>query len=160
MEKFPLFLLKAYQKFHQDYPNVSLEFVPLSFNQHIQALKNKEVDLSIIARPLDNLIQDLTFTTLYQDTYSFCMSFYLIPLSFKKRLTKNDLKKYPILVGQYSYLKDSFESQLPKECQIIQFEQEYDLSTCSNLLVSNETMLSSFMERKLYTSFKSHSFFN
>ena len=31
------------------------------------------------------------------------------PLSHKKRLTKDDLKKYPILVGQYSYLKDSFD---------------------------------------------------
>ena len=149
-EKFPLLLLKAYQKFHQDYPNVSLEFVPLSFNQHIQALKNKEVDLSIIAHPLDDLLQDLTFTTLYQDTYSFCMSL-SHPLSHKKRLTKDDLKKYPILVGQYSYLKNTFENQLPQECQIIHLKQEYDLSTCSNLLVSHELMIIHSLWKENYT---------
>lgn len=149
-EKFPLFLLKAFESFYQDYPYVSLEFVPLSFNQHIQALKNKEVDLSIIGRPLEDLIQDLTFTPLYKDTYSFCMSSNH-PLAAKRKLSKEDLKQYPILIGQYSYLKDSFENNLPQDCQIIHLNQEYDLNTCSNLLVSNNLMVIHSLWKGNYT---------
>lgn len=149
-EKFPPFLLKAFENFYQDYPYVSLEFIPLPFNQHIQALKSKKVDLSIIGRPLENLIEDLSFTPLYKDTYSFCMSS-SHPLASKRKLSKEDLKQYPILIGQYSYLKDSFENNLPQACQIIHLNQEYDLNICSNLLVSNNLMVIHSLWKGNYT---------
>lgn len=150
-EKFPPFLLKAYQEFHKKHHHVLLEFIPLPFNQHIHALKNKEVDLSVIARPEKSLIQDLTFDTLYQDTYSFCMS-PSHPLAHKKRLSKKDLEKYPLLIGQYTYLEKSFEKQLPPACTLTFLNQEYDLTTCSNLLVSNEMMVIHSLWKDNYTS--------
>lgn len=139
-EKFPLFLLKAYQQFHQDYPYVNIEFIPLSFNNHIKAIQQGIVDISIIGEPKEELIKDLTFDILYQDTYSFCMS-HIHPLHNNKIITEEDLKKYPIIIGQYNYLKDSFITQLPNNLNTKQLNHEYDLNTCTELLISEELMI-------------------
>ena len=139
-EKFPLFLLKAYQQFHQDYPYVNIEFIPLSFNNHIKAIKQKIVDISIIGEPKRELIEDLSFDILYKDTYSFCMS-HIHPLHNNKIITKENLKKYPIIIGQYNYLKDPFIKQLPNQLNTIELNHEYDLTTCTELLISEELMV-------------------
>ena len=86
-EKFPLFLLKVFQAFQQDHKEINIQFIPLNFKEHIQAIRNHQVDLSIIGQPKDELLNDLSFISLYKDTYSFCMS----PshqLAHKKYLTK------------------------------------------------------------------------
>lgn len=139
-EKFPLFLLKAFQAFQQEHKEITIQFIPLNFQQHIQAIRNHQVDLSIIGQPKDEFMSDLSFISLYKDTYSFCMS----PehqLAHKKYLTKKDLKDATILCGQYNYLKYSFTQQLPNDTHFIQLSHEYDISLCTQLLVSQQIIV-------------------
>ena len=150
-EKFPLFVLSAIQSFHQDHPSTHFEFIPLSFKEHFKAIEHHQVDLSIIGEPQEALLDHLSFIPLYKDTYSFCMSF-MHPLARLKKIKQEDLKNQTILIGQYNYLKDSFITQLPQSSNFVSLDHEYDMSTCTNVLVSQEMMVIHSLWSDNYTS--------
>lgn len=150
-EKFPLFVLSAIQSFHQDHPSIHFEFIPLSFKEHFKAIEHHQVDLSIIGEPQEALLDHLSFIPLYKDTYSFCMSF-MHPLARLKKIKQEDLKNQTILIGQYNYLKDSFITQLPQSSNLVSLDHEYDMSACTNVLVSQEMMVIHSLWSDNYTS--------
>lgn len=139
-EKFPLFVLSAIQLFHQEYPQINFEFIPLNFKEHFKAIEHHQVDLSIIGEPQEEMLSQLSFIPLYKDTYSFCMAFDH-PLSKRNKITQKDLKDQTILCGQYDYLKHSFISRLPQSSHLIQLDHEYTMSTCTQVLVGQELMV-------------------
>lgn len=150
-EKVPAFVFDAYENFRKDFPEASIEFVPLPFNEHINALLDGVADLSIIAEPAPEFIEGLVFEPLYEDTFSFCMS-PNHPLAKLALITPKELKNVKVISGKYNYVKKPSSKNLSSYAKVTHIDKEYDLSTCAQLLVSDEMMVIHSLWGKNYES--------
>ena len=128
VEQFPSFLFEAYAAFCNKFPKVNVVFSLKSFSEQVKAIRSGEADLCVIAEPTSDYLQDISFTPLLDDTFSFCMR-EDHPLSGKESLTAEDLLPYTVLCGDYPYMKHSFYKTLSSEginCQLL--NKEYDIS--------------------------------
>lgn len=151
LEKVPNFVLEAYEAFYKDFPNASIEFISIPFSEHISAISAEIVDLSIIAEPAGEFMNNLTFFPLYEDTYSFCMR-PDHPLANLKLITPPDLKKAKIISGKYNYLNIPFSKNLPQFAKVQPLDKEYDLSIAARRLVSDEIMVIHSLWKNNYES--------
>lgn len=141
LEQFPAFLLTAYEEFHNEYSNATIDFISTSFNNHISAIAEGTADLSVIAQPNEKYLNGLLFSCLCQDTYSFCMR-PNHPLAQLSTITLEDLKNTRIIYGDYYYLKVPFEKQLKvSSAQLFHIDKEYDMSVRTERLLSDEIMV-------------------
>ncbi len=150
-EKVPTFVFDAYENFRKDFPDASIEFVPIPFNDHIAAISDGVVDLSIIAQPAPEFIEGLVFQPLYNDTFSFCMS-PNHPLANLPLITPRELKNAKVISGKYNYVKKTSSKNLSSYAKVTHIDKEYDLSTCAQLLVSDEMMVIHSLWGKNYES--------
>ncbi len=150
-EKVPNFVIEAYEAFYKDFPNASIEFISMPFGEHIAAISDGIVDLSIIAEPADEFISGLTFYPLYEDTYSFCMR-PDHPLANLTIITPPDLKNVKIISGKYDYLNIPFSNNLPPFAKVRPLDKEYDLSIAARRLVSDEIMVIHSLWKNNYES--------
>lgn len=125
--QYPQILMNACKRFLKMNKDISLHFIELPYNEHINALRNKKIDLTIIAKPKDNCLDDLIYLELCKDTCAFGMNESNL-LSKEKLITKKKLNKATILCGSYDYMETSFEDML-KDCDanLMMIDSEYTL---------------------------------
>ncbi len=63
------------------------------------------------------------------------------PLAEKELLEAADLLKYPVLCGKYEFLKQPFATFLPSDADIKILPSEYDMSTQSRSMLSEEIII-------------------
>lgn len=125
--QYPTFLMEAYKKYLKRYPDISLEFIELPYNEQLDALKNKKIDITVIAKPKKAELDNLVYKKLKDDAYSFAMSEFH-PLAKKKIIKKEDLKDIKILCATYKYMEYPFEKMLKDTSAILSIiDSEYTL---------------------------------
>lgn len=140
-DQYPTFLLEACSHFSKDYPNAKLLFINIPFSEQLQAIRKYQIDCAILAKPKADIIKDLTYLHLCDDTLSFAMQKFH-RLANQKILTEKDLKDETILCGQYLYLDESFEEQLQNTgANIIPLTKETDIDIKTRVLFSNEMVV-------------------
>lgn len=107
----PDILIPAMDRFSKKYPDLIIDIIHADYNRHLDLLRRKEADLTVIAKPKEELLQGLIYCKLAEDYYSFVMA-KDHPLSNKSIIAKNDLKDYDLVVGNYDYLLQDFTETL------------------------------------------------
>lgn len=147
----PAFALEGCRIFRSRYPDTQLELIPSSMRQHLNNLRSGKIDLCFLAEPDETMLEGLVFIPLCGETFSFCMR-KDHPLTEKETLTDTDLLNYPILCGTYEYLKKPFTSCLPAEARVHILPEEYDMTTQSRSMLSEELIMIHSHWKNIYSS--------
>lgn len=125
--QYPQVLINACKQFLKKNKEISLHFVELPYNEHLNALRTKKIDLTIIAKPKEDELNELMYHQICKDTCAFGMSDNN-PLTKEKLITKKKLNNATILCGGYKYMETSFEDML-KDCNanLLTIDSEYTL---------------------------------
>lgn len=149
----PNFILGAVSAFNKNYPEIKVSFIDLPYNEHITEIQNGNVDLSVMAEPTDQILGNLYFKTLAEDTYAFCMNADH-PLAKLPLITGEDLKGYKILCGYYPFMKQSFDKQLQKTgADLTLIHTEYDSDVRTRSLLGDEIFAVHSLWSKNYQTF-------
>ena len=147
----PGFVLEGCQVFQNMYPDAKLDLIPSAMRRHLNNLRSGKIDLCFLAEPDDAALDGLVFHPLSQERFSFCMR-KSHPLAGREMLSRSDLLLYPILCGTYEYLKKPFTDCLPEGADIRVLSEEYDMTTQSRSMLSEEMIMIHSHWTNLYSS--------
>lgn len=151
-EGYPEFFYSALNKFKDAYPSVETAVIPLSYNDHMQAILDGIVDISIIEEPKSPYLSNLTFIPLTRDTYSFCMSS-RNPLAKHTFLTAEDITDARLICGYYPYMKMNTEKVLSAYCKnITTLDSEFDNAIILDTVYTDNILVIHSLWKKTYES--------
>lgn len=137
----PRALQLAYQDFVAAHPDVQVSFERRPLAEHFDAMRSGVADISLIGEPsAEALGEGLRFVPLADETCAFCMR-PGHPLSLRRSLTKKDVASSRVLVGSYPYLKVGFVQVLPKETEVIELPDPYDMSARARAIGSDDMLV-------------------
>ncbi len=152
-EAIPAFLLDALTIYRHAYPDAKVDFISTPFSDFIDAVAGDTADLAAIAEPSEELLKDVLFYPLAEDTYSFCMR-PEHPLNSRTRLLPAQLQDYTVICGQYDYLKVPFEGRLKQYGICTQkADSEYTMSFRTGKISSHEIFVIHSTWSQAYTRF-------
>ena len=151
--QYPQVLMNACKQFLKKNKDISLHFIELPYKEHLEALRNKKIDLTIIAKPKENKLNNLNYQELCIDTCAFGMSD-TNHLSKEKLITKKKLNNATILCGGYDYMETSFEEML-KDCSadLKTINSEYTLDIKANAKFNDSIIVFHKLWTDSYASF-------
>lgn len=119
----------------------SLSLIELPYSDHIEALLNNKIDITLIAKPKAKYLNKLDYIEIAKDTYSFAMNINN-KLSLKESITINDLKNTTILCATYDYLEVPFNKGLYKsKARLNIINSEYDLQSRFKAKINDEVLV-------------------
>ena len=148
--QYPKFLMDVCKIYIKKY-DASLSFVESPYSEHLDALRNNKIDITIIARPKNDMLDGLTYKELGRDTYSFGMSD-SHPLSNKEIINKDDLSNTTILCGTYDYMKYPFKDMLKGYGNLKIIDSEYTFNIRANAKFEDSILVFHSLWSNSYTS--------
>lgn len=146
----PEILLDACTRFRKAYPAVEIHFAELPYGEHLEALRDGRIDLTVIACPEEAALKGLLYEELCQDVYAFGMNAGH-PLAKKALLHMKDLQNACIRCGTYSYMKYPFEQMLEESGANLKIiDSEYDLESRAQARFEDELLVFHSLWRNNY----------
>lgn len=137
----PELLMDACTKFRKENSTVEIHFVELPYGEHLEALRDGRIDLTVIACPEESALKGLIYEELCQDVYAFGMNAGH-PLAKKKFLQKEDLKNTCVRCGTYPYMKYPFEQMLAEAGANLKIiDSEYNLESRAQAKFGDELLV-------------------
>lgn len=124
----PSFLSEACSIYLKNSKN-NISLIDISYSEHLKALEEGIIDLSIIAKPKRAYLKGLKYIKLFEDTYSFGIN-KNDELVNNKTITLKDLKDKTIMCGSYEYMEKSFKDNLSKsKARLEVIDSDYNLNS-------------------------------
>ena len=125
----PEFLMNGCSAFQKKYPQIALHLKELPYEQHLDRIRQREIDLTVIAKPKDSYLTGLCYRELCVDACAFGVNGESA-LARKEIIQSQDLKDVRILCGTYQYMEAPFEETLKDTGAKLQIlHTEYNLES-------------------------------
>lgn len=147
--QYPDFLIQACKSYLKDNQD-NLHFIELPYNEHLNALREHKIDITIIAKPKESELNNLVYKKLCDDTYAFGMSD-KHPLAHQALITKEKLNSIKVLCGNYDYMQYPFKEMLKdSKATLIETNSEYNLDLKAKTSFDEEVIVFHSLWTKSY----------
>ena len=137
----PEILLDACTRLRKEDPAMAIHFIELPYGEHLEALRNGSIDLTVIACPAETALKGLAYEELCQDVYVFGMNAGH-PLAQEELLHMEDLQNACIQCGSYPYMKYPFEQMLAEAgAKLKIIDSEYNLESRAQARFEDELLV-------------------
>ena len=147
----PEFLIEACAACQKKQPGLAIHLTELPYEQHLEMIQKRTIDLTVIAKPKDSYIKDLEYLELYEDTCCFGVN-EESPLAQKAYIQSRELEGVKILCGTYSYMETSFEELLKDTGANLQsLHAEYNLESRAQVKFSDSVLVFHSLWKNCYS---------